>query len=157
MQLDIGINQEEYRLWVLLHRTSYAMRRARELELKETGVSSIQATVLILIKSSEKPLTVGDITKSLFREPHTVSGLLSRMEKQGLIKRVPAVSGRKRMVIEITKIGEEIFHKTRKMKIVHKIMSGLSKKEQTILKTYLETLRRKSFSESQLPHEEIFP
>ncbi|MCX6011978.1 MAG: helix-turn-helix domain-containing protein, partial [Chloroflexi bacterium] len=89
MRLDIGVNQEEYQLWVLLHRTSYAMRRAREYELKEAGVSGIQATVLILIKSAEKPLTIGDITKALFREPHTVSGLLSRMEKQGLIKRVP--------------------------------------------------------------------
>ena len=83
MKANVPIDPE-YELWVLFHQACDAMARAREDELRKFGISRIQAAVLFIIKAIEGPATPAEISRWLFREPHTVFRLLKRMEKQGL-------------------------------------------------------------------------
>jgi len=140
-------------LWVLVHRTSYAMRRAREIELNKIGISDIQAAVLFTVKEAQNPLTPAEIARRLFREPHTVSALLSRMEKQGLLKKTTDARRKNQRRIEITPKGERVYKKATDMKVIHKIIGSLSKKKQEKLWDYLEILLSKSHAEMMLKHE----
>jgi len=140
-------------LWLMLHRTSYAMRRAREIELGQYGMSDIQAAVIFLVKEAETPLTPAEISRRLFREAHTVSALLARMEKQGLIKKARDQKRKNQIRIEMAPKGEKVYRQAKEMRSIQKIMSSLSKKKQEKLWEYLETLLSKAHSLMMLKYE----
>lgn len=77
--------QENYEIWALLEQVDAGMARARENETRPYGISMMQVRVLSLLQAVNEPITPTAIARLLFREPHTVSQLLGRMEKQGLI------------------------------------------------------------------------
>ena len=85
---DRTIRNEDFELWVLLRHTVDAMLRAREKELRKTGISRIQSAVLFIVKNIATPATPLAISRRLLREPHSTSELLSRMAKKGLVKKV---------------------------------------------------------------------
>ena len=140
-------------LWLLLHRTSYAMRRAREIELQKFGLSDIQAAVIFIVKEEKAVLTPAEISRRLFREAHTVSALLGRMEKQGYIKKVRDQNRKNQIRIEMAPKGEKAYRQAKKMKSIQKIMSSLSKKKQEKLWEHLETLLSKAHSLMMLKYE----
>jgi len=147
----------EYELWVLLHQACDAMSRAREDELREIGISKIQAAVLFIIKAIEGPATPAEISRWLFREPHTVFGLLKRMEKQGLVRRAKDLERRNMIRVTITEKGEEAFRQSRDMKVIRTILSSLSPEQKDNLKPYLETLRKRALKELGGKHQLPFP
>ena len=147
----------DYKLWVLLHQACDAMIRARENELRPIGISRMQAAVLFIVKAVTAPATPAEISHWLFREPHTVSGLLDRMEKQGLIRRVKDLERKNLIRVVITEKGEEAYQRSREMKVIHKILSHLSQKEYDNLWAYLETLRNKALGEIGVGYQLPFP
>jgi len=92
MENDTIIGQK-YQLWVLLHQVCVAATRARGNELRKFGISRMQATVLFWLKTMNGSVTPAELSRLLFREPHTVFSLLNRMEKQGLVKKVKDLGG----------------------------------------------------------------
>ncbi|MCX5999807.1 MAG: MarR family transcriptional regulator [Chloroflexi bacterium] len=139
---------EDFKLWSLLHQARDAIARARENELKPADISMVQAAVLFFVKNMEGPATPAMISRYLFREPHTISGLLDRMESQGLVRRVRDLHRRNLVRIEVTEKGEELYHKSReRRRIITKIMSVLSEEEHDNLRIYLEKLRNKALKE----------
>ena len=147
----------EYELWVLLHQAVDAMIRARENELRKFGISRIQAAVLFIIKAIDGPATPAEISRWLFREPHTVFGLLVRMEKQGLVRRDKDLERRNMIRVTITEKGEKAFRRSRDMKVIRTILSGISPEQRDNLKPYLETLRKRALKELGVKHQLPFP
>ena len=143
----VAATDQDYQLWVLLHHACDAMARARENELRPVGISGMQAAVLFIVKTLEVPATPAEISRRLFREPHTVSGLLDRMERQGLVRRVKDLERRNLIRVAITEKGEQAYHRSREMGVIHEILSSLSQEEQDNLRAYLETLRHKALAE----------
>jgi MarR family transcriptional regulator, organic hydroperoxide resistance regulator len=156
--LDSGFN---YNLWVLMRQTRDAMSKARERELEKLGVSSIQAAVLFNIQVIGEEATPAELSRRLVREPHSISGLLSRMEKQGLVRRVKDLPRRNMVRIEMTDKGKEIYDKSIKRLAIHEIMSVLPERAKKELWTYLEELREKAFKtigrSYKLPFEQLYP
>ena len=120
-------------LWMLLQQACDSTRRARGNELREFGISMMQAAVLFIVKSIEGPATPAEISRWLFREPHTVSGLLERMEKQGLVRRVKDLERKNMIRVEITEKGEEAYQGSRELKVIRTILSSISPEERDIL------------------------
>ena len=147
----------EYELWVLLHQACDAMIRAREDELRKIGISRMQAAVLFIIKAIEGPASPAEIPRWLFREPHTVFGLLKRMEKQGLVRRTKNLERRNMIRVTITEKGEKAYRRSRDMKVIRTILSGLSPEQRKNLKPYLETLRKRALKELGGKHQLPFP
>ena len=147
----------EYELWVLLHQACDAMIRAREDELRKIGISRMQAAVLFIIKAIEGPATPAEISRWLFREPHTVFGLLKRMEKQGLVRRTKNLERRNMIRVTITEKGEKAYRRSRDMKVIRTILSGLSPEQRKNLKPYLETLRERALKELGVKYQLPFP
>jgi len=138
----------DFELWSLLHQCSDAIARARENELRQVEISMVKAAVLFFVKNMDGPATPAKISRYLFREPHTISGLLDRMESQGLVSRVRDLHRKNLVRIEMTEKGEEFYRKSReKRKIISKIMAVLTEGERDDLWLYLEKLRNKALRE----------
>jgi DNA-binding MarR family transcriptional regulator len=111
------------------------------------GLSMMHAAVLYIVKASKEPVTPAQISRWLFREPHSVSGLLQRMEKQGLLKRAKDLERKNVIRVTLTEQGEEACRRSREMKPIHRIMSHLSPEESDSLRASLTTLRDKALEE----------
>ena len=143
MKQDLELNRHE-KMWVKLFATATVVERARELELAQIGVSAIQAGVLYMLKSANEAVTPSHLARTLYREPHSMSALLKRMEKQGLIRRTKDLDQKNLVRISLTKKGEETFRLQWGAKVTTNITSCLSKKELDMLETSLEKLRARA-------------
>jgi DNA-binding MarR family transcriptional regulator len=150
-------NDEDYNLWVMLRQTRDAMAKARERELGKHGISSIQGSVLHNIQSIGPDTTPAEIARHLVREPHSVSGLLSRMEKQGLIKRVKDLPRRNMIRVVMTKKGEEAYKFITQRTTMHDVMSVLTKQEKKVMWDILLKLRGNSLKLAGITHDVPFP
>ena len=140
------ILDDDYRLWVLLNQVNDGMARARDSEVRGLGISAIQSGAIIVLKAMDGETTPTELSRWLFREPQTISQLLIRMEKQGLVKRVRR---RKRnredstmLRVVLTQKGEEIFRlENEQRKVIQRIMSCLSPEQRLIFRECLVQLR----------------
>jgi len=92
-----------------------AIRRANEITyraiseaVRKHGCTREQFEVLWACELSARPITPAELSRWTFRQPHSVVGLLNRMEKQGLIERRRNDSGPKRTLVSPTPKGREI-------------------------------------------------
>lgn len=149
---------QDFELWSLLHQARDAIAKAREDELKELDISMIKAAVLFFAKNMEGPPTPAKISRALFREPHTISGLLDRMEAQGLVQRVHDLQRKNLVRVEVTEKGNEFYHRTReRRRIISKIMGVLTDQERKELRASLIKLRNKALRELGVKYRLPFP
>jgi len=140
-------NYGKRELWALLSQADNALNRVADNELRQIGITTIQAAVLFFAKNTKEPATPAKISRWLFREPHTVSQLLMRMEKQGLIKRTRDLDRKNMVRITLTEKGEEAYQGQAEMRIIGKILSVLSSEESHKLGACLKKLRDEAIKE----------
>jgi len=138
---------KDYKLWVLLQQTSDILFEIRETELREDGLTAMHAAALLVIKTIGDKATPAEISRLMVRKPHSVSGLLSRMEKAKLIKRTKDLHRKNLVRVSITEKGEEAYKLAIKRKVVQKIVSSLSAEQQKQLTSCLEFLRDRGLKE----------
>ena len=157
----MGTNVTTYgkrELWALLSQASNALGRVADSELNQVGISMMQAAVLVFVKNSKEPVIPAHISRWLFREPHTVSQLLMRMEKQGLVKRTKDLDRKNQLRITLTEKGEKAYQKQIEMRSIGKILSTLSPEECDKLGARLKKLRDEAVRElDSRPRELPFP
>ena len=91
-------SEESYDLWATLDSTYYAVLRARDQELREDGIMFTQCAVLARIKIAGDRANPSEIARRMSREPHSISQIIGRMEKSGLVRRVPASSPKNKRI-----------------------------------------------------------
>ncbi len=133
------INNKNYSTWILLDQARAAIARARELELGQYGLSVVHVTVLSYLVMKNRSLTIDEISRWNLREPHSVSTLISRMEKIGLVKK-EKVPGDKKLRITLTDKGREI-HSKLTYRSIDMALSILSDEEKDQMSAYLERVR----------------
>ena len=139
--VELDENEEAYNLFLF---TSKAMERARELELERLGLSATAAGVLYWLKTAKEPVTPAKLARWLYRETHTMSGLINRMEKQGLVKKSKDLEIKNLVRVTLTEKGEQALQKQLGARVAPRIMSCLSKKELDNLKAYLNKLQTRA-------------
>jgi DNA-binding MarR family transcriptional regulator len=145
-------------LWALLDQATTAMSRVADNELSQAGITMIQGAVLYFVKNAKEPVIPAHISRWLFREPHTVSQLLMRMEKQGLVKRTKNLDRKNQLRITLTEKGEKAYQKQIEMRSIGKILSTLSPEECDKLGARLKKLRDEAVRElDSRPRELPFP
>ena len=135
---------QDYNLWVLLNQTTEAILKARQKELDQYNISTIKAAALLVIETIGHKPTPTEISRRLLRRPHSVSGLLSRMEKQGLVRQVKDLDRKNLVRVELTEKGHEAYYQSTKRESICQIMSSLSKKKRQQLISSLQILRDKA-------------
>ena len=149
----------DYNLWVRLHQARDMSFKAREKELSRYGITLMQAAVLFIIETIGKGATPGVISRWLLREPHTVSNILKRMEREGLVKKKDSVNNNKKrqVSISLTEKGQEAYSLSLKRESIKEIMSCLSEEERRQLELSLEKIRDKAIQSFTVVEKVPFP
>lgn len=131
-------------LWALLIQTRDAMFKARQKELDQYKISAAASIALSVIQSIGSRATPAEISRRLSREPHSTSGLLNRMEKKGLIKKVKDLDRKNMIRVVITDKGYEAYYQSMRQESIHMIISSLSEEECQQLRSLLRTVRNEA-------------
>ncbi len=150
-------DDRDQELWLLLEQTRNAIYKARSLELEQYGVSPVQAGVMFVIYAMGGKTRPADIARWLVREPHSISGLLSRMETDGLLKREPDPDRRNAVSISLTEYGSGICLKTFQRESVKQILSCLDEDERKQLLSSLIHLRDRALKDRRMRNKPPFP
>lgn len=94
--------------WVRLRQAAEAAMRAVEIELGKRQTTLAQTDVLLILSMSKNPLSPGEISSYVFREKHSVSALLSRMQRAGYVKKVRSRKDQRVVKIQIQPKGKEL-------------------------------------------------
>lgn len=138
---------KKYDMWIKLVQTSHCASKARSKELARYGVSNIMAAVLHIVHDSDKKLTLVDLSRRLAREAHSISGLVSRMEKVGLVHKVKDLERKNMVRVKLTKKGHEVYRKTAGRECIHRMSSALSEAELEQFISYLDRIREAAYRE----------
>ena len=146
---------KDYNLWVLLHQTRNAILKIRDKELRQYGISTREASTLFNVQAIGDTATPAEIARWAFREHHTVSALVKRMEKKGLITKVKDVDRKNIWRVSLTEKGEKAYRQSLKRESIHAVMSSLTENERKQLEIYLRKVRDQALklrvSEPTLP------
>jgi len=148
---------QDYELWWLILHTRRTMYKARARELLQYGITPEEAGVLFVIQAIGRRATPAEISRRLVREPHSISGLLRRMKRKGLVKRVKDLERRNLIRVTITKKGREAYNQSTKRDSIHRIISSISKEDCQEMKACLEKLWNKALEELGRGYKPPFP
>src|SRR4030067_2534775 len=95
---------EYFMLWVLIAQTKDAILRARERDYARYGISNERRAILYIIQSNGGHAAPVDIARALFREIHSITEMLKRMERDGLITRHQGAA-RSKLEVRMTEQG----------------------------------------------------
>lgn len=133
-----SFSDQDYELWLLFNQVRDLLFKAREKELRPYDITATQAAALFVIEAIGNDATATQISQWLLRERHSVSGLLGRMEKEGLISRVKE---NKLVRVALTEKGRHTFYQSTKRLSIRKPLGILSKEERQQLSSLLRKVR----------------
>jgi len=146
-----------FALWQLVLRTSHVMRRARQRELNQFGITSRNSAVLSTIMRLREEATLSKIAQQLVLEVHSMSAQLTRMEKDGSIIKVKDRKRKNLMRIVVTNKGYESFIKGMEKITINSIMSKLTKEEQQNLWVIMAKIREQSMIDLGKENQNLYP
>ena len=136
------------RLWLLLHRTHNLLLRSEDQVFGEHKLTTEQYGVLMAIKYLEEPVKITDIARWVERSTNSVSMIVDRMVKAGLLRRKRDTSDRRVVHVNITSKGEKALKPAAiaGWKFIRELMSPLSDEDRHTFTRLLETLKYKTLS-----------
>jgi MarR family transcriptional regulator, organic hydroperoxide resistance regulator len=158
--IDFSIDSY-FKTWWLLHQARDVTFRVRSRELSQFNITTEQAAILFIVNilnNQNKKSTPGEISKWILREPHSVSKILSRMEKEGFINKTNRMGKKRNEVhISLTVKGNFAYEKSLKRESVRGIMACLSDEECQQLTILLEKIIDKGLQELTRKSQIFFP
>jgi len=130
------------RLWLLLRRVGDALALCQDSVFGKYGLTTEQFGVLTSIKS-RGPSRPTDLSHILERTPNSVSMLIDRMVKAGLVRRTRDRKDRRVVTVSLTSKGEAAVEPAipAGWEFIHQILSPLSYDDQRTLASLLETVK----------------
>jgi DNA-binding MarR family transcriptional regulator len=132
--------------WAQLRHTWFAMNKVAETRLLEVDSTPESVGLLWACRDYPGPLHPAEIARLVFRAPHTVAGMLNRMEKEGLIVRIPKEPGHPFTEVKLTDKGEEACSPRIDIlkDVIAELMSVLSEEELQQLLELTRPLQKKA-------------
>lgn len=122
----------------------------RNSELKPLGITTQQSAMLHRIKSLGDEASVTNIAQRLHRDVSSVSNMLMRLEKRGLVRRFIYPSDRRQVYVFLTEKGQTLSDKSRREpSIITHIRSQLGDDRIRELNSSLRELYNIGLEESQ--------
>ena len=129
------------------------MFKARKSELYYLDVAADHSAILSMIYSLGRDATPSEISRILFREPHTVSAVISKLERNGFVRKTKDLKKKNMIRVELTEKGLDSYEKASKRVSIHNIINTMSQEEQKALARLLEKLQKKALEELRLKYE----
>jgi DNA-binding MarR family transcriptional regulator len=131
------------RLWLLLHRVRDAFFLCEDSVFADYGLTTEQFTLLAAVKGGGGSLRPTDLASYMERSPNSVSMLVDRMVKAGLVKRTRDRKDRRVVNVTLTGKGEKAVEQAAPAgwELVQKILSPVADKDMLALASLLETVK----------------
>ncbi len=133
--------------WILLRQTYSLVSKCEDRVFSEHELTTEQHAVLMAIKHISEPVRVTDVALWLDRSVNSVSMIVDRMVKAGLVRRVRDRKDRRSVRLLITSKAEKAFVPATAAGwgLIQEILSPLSNEDKRTLIRLLETLRDKTY------------
>jgi DNA-binding MarR family transcriptional regulator len=105
---DLEFSDQALTTYTLVRQAWLAMNRYAEARLAKVGVTPETFLVLWTCRDYPSPLIPAEIARIAHRENQTIAGLLNRMEKDGLVERVPKRKGHPFTEVKMTAKGRKL-------------------------------------------------
>ncbi len=130
------------RLWLLLPRVGDALNLCQDLIFGEYGITTEQWRVLTCIKS-RGPLRVVALGSMLERSPNSMSMIVDRMVKAGLVRRTRDRKDRRAVFVSMTDKGKAAVEQAvpAGWDFMNRLLSSLSHDDRSALASTLETIK----------------
>jgi DNA-binding MarR family transcriptional regulator len=133
-------NDREVNLYILLDQTDSIVTSAVELEIKHLKMTQPQVRVLTMLSREDKPVTLEELANWTLKEFNSVSTLINRMEKKGLVKKTKT-NGDLKTYVTLTERGSELYHQQVTERSIHLIFEKLSSDEKKQFDSILKKIR----------------
>ena len=140
------LNNEFFSLWVLVAQCKDVVLKARERDYARFGISNERRSILFTIFDCGGQSTPTEIARRLFREVHSVSEMLVRMEKDGLITKRKA-NGQNKVEVRLTPKGLDVFEQSLHSETDKRVFSVLDEDERKLFASLLMKVRKKALDE----------
>jgi DNA-binding MarR family transcriptional regulator len=136
------------RLWLLLHRVHDVVNLCEESILREYGLTPEQFAVLASVRSDGGSLRPVDLALMLERSPNSVSMLIDRMVKAGLVRRTRDRKDRRAVNVTLTGKGAKALEPAAPAdwEFVQSILLTLRDEDKHALANMLETVKCEAFA-----------
>jgi DNA-binding MarR family transcriptional regulator len=147
----------EYDIWILLSRVYRMIANLRRMELSKHEILPVQAYILLVISKLDNDTSPSEICQYVYQQKNSVSDILNRMEKQGLIQKTETSNGKARIHIKLTKKGEKVLKLSKERTYLHSVMSSLTPQKTKQLVACLEILRNSAMDQFAVNEKKIVP
>ena len=143
MKTNIEAESMVLRLWRQVYQTYTLLKTCEDQIFEEYGLTTEQYGVLVAMGYLDSPIRITDIARWLERSTNSISMIVDRMVKAGLVTRKRDRSDRRVVyVVSTSKAENALSPATRaSLKCIRKIMSPLSYEERSTLLSLLGTVK----------------
>jgi len=142
---DVATYQPKKSLGSLLSRVRVEMLAALDRELSADKrlapleLSAAQFIIIANLAGAEEPKSASDLCKGISYDPGAMTRMLDRLERRGLVRRVPNPDDRRAFQLELTDEGKAVLPKLRvaSMKALNRMLDGFTAKEAKQFEGYL--------------------
>ena len=147
MPIKFEFENKDKGAWILLRQTNNLVLRCEDRVFGEHGLTTEQHAVLMAIKHIDGPVRITDIARWLDRSVNSVSMIIDRMVKAGLVRRARDRKDRRTVFVTMTSQAEKAYvvASVAGWELIQEILSPLSDEEKLNLIRLLETLRDKTY------------
>jgi DNA-binding MarR family transcriptional regulator len=131
--------------------------KLRNMEMNKHGILPVQSYMLFVIQAMGNTTTPAELSRYVYQQRNSVSDILKRMEKQGLIAKEKASKGNGRVIVRMTEKGEKILQLSKKREHLRNVMSVLNEEKGSQLESLLELLRDRAIKELTVYQKTVLP
>jgi DNA-binding MarR family transcriptional regulator len=143
MKADFESANVILRLWRQVYQTYTLLKKCEDQIFEEYGLTTEQYGVLVAMDYLGSPIKVTDLARWLERSTNSVSMIVDRMVKAGLVKRTRSTGDRRVVYVTATNKGKDALKPATQasLECIQKIMSPLSHEDKSTLLSLLGTLK----------------
>jgi DNA-binding MarR family transcriptional regulator len=147
MNTDLELTNTDLRFWYLIHRTRDWLRVCEDRIFSKYGLTTEQYAVLATMKYLGNPTRPTDIARWLERSTNSISIIVERMVRAGLVKRIRDSNDRRVVRLTITGKGEDALKPAILVgsEFLQQVLSPLSREDRHALVTSLETVKYEAY------------
>jgi len=130
--------------WDTLYQTHNAIFKLTELALLPENLSLPQLQLLSVLKQNGSSLTTGEIARAMVKASQTMTGVVDRLEAQGLVERRYDRSDRRKVWVRLTEKGERRWEDAMPVanRLVEEVFSVLTDEQLRELQAQTDKLRK---------------
>lgn len=143
MAVKFGFDNSLLRAWLLLHQTYNLIAKCEDRVFSKHGITTEQHNVLMAIEHIDDPVTPTEIGQWLDRNTNSISMIVARMVKAGLVKKTRDLHDGRSVRLTITRRGKKILDRVTVPGcwVATEMLSRLSEGDMRTLIKLLETVK----------------